>query len=151
MDEAIYRQLDEWERLGVLTAFYRHLDAGDVEALCDLLDPQIRWLRQGRELSSIGEVRGVLEARDFSLKFYHVISSVIFRPAADGVAEYSGYLTVVRAREEPPAPPHPVGLQTLHVCQGALRRQEGRWRILRMNAGPPRVALDVAPQDRAAS
>ena len=126
---------DEAELLRILTRFYRCLDANDVSGLSAFLHPDSVWHRQGRELRTGADIAAALADRDPRLHIFHLLTSVT----------YSGYLTVVRsyadAGQATRMPPR--GAQSLHVCEGEFRRDGDDWRICAMNAGPPRLLIDL--------
>ena len=137
--------LDEAELLRILTRFYRHLDANDIASLCGQMDADFRWRRQGLEPRSPADIATALTHRDPRLHIFHLLTSVTFAAAAEGRVAYSGYLTVVRsladADQATRMPPR--GAQSLHVCEGEFRRGSDGWRICAMDAGPPRLFVDI--------
>ena len=136
---------DEAELLKILTRFYRFLDVNDISSLCAFMHDELLWRRQGRELRSRADITTALADRDPRLHIFHLLTSVTFAARPEGRIAYSGYLTVVRsfADEDQSTRMPPRGAQSLHVCEGEFRRSEGDWRICAMDAGPPRLFLDM--------
>ena len=136
---------DEAELLRILTRFYRCLDVNDVSGLSAFMHPDSVWHRQGRELRTGADIAAALADRDPRLHIFHLLTSVTFATQADGSVAYSGYLTVVRsyadAGQATRMPPR--GAQSLHICEGEFRRDGDDWRICAMNAGPPRLLIDL--------
>lgn len=137
---------DEAELLRILTRFYRYLDANDIGPLAALMHPESLWRRQGRELRSRDDIAAALGERDPRLHIFHLLTSVMFDAQSSDHVAYSGYLTVVRSYADPDQAVRmpPRGAQSLHVCEGEFRLSQGAWRISAMDAGPPRLVLDVA-------
>ena len=131
--------------LGMLTRFYRRLDSGDVAGLLALAHPALRWRRQGKELSSHDEISATLSQRPAGLHVFHILSGVVFEAVSRDHVRYTGYLTVLRAREAAGSSLRmpPVGAQSLHVCEGELTLTHDGWRISFMDAGAPRINLEL--------
>jgi hypothetical protein len=131
--------------LTILTRFYRFLDANDIEKLNALMHPDSIWLRQGRELRTSADIAVALSDRDPRLHIFHILSGVMFEQLASDHVAYSGYLMVLRSYDDADVAVRmpPSGAQSLHVCEGEFRQTADGWRISAMNAGPPRLIIDI--------
>lgn len=136
---------DSDDLLTILTRFYRSLDGNNIQSLCALMHPQSLWLRQGRELRTSADITSALSERDPRLHIFHVLAGVVFEPLASDHVAYSGYLMVLRSYADADATVRmpPIGAQTLHVCGGEFKRISDGWRISAMDAGPPRLLVDL--------
>jgi len=135
----------EADLLRTLTRFYRCLDANDIANLTSLMDDTFLWPRQGRELRNADDVTSALSGRDPRLHIFHLLNSVTFEVLDGDRMAYSGYLTVVRSYADPDQAVRmpPRGAQSLHVCAGEFTKTPQGWRISAMDAGPPRLLIDI--------
>jgi hypothetical protein len=135
----------ESQCVSILNRFYRLLDSGDVSGLCALMNSEFVWMRQGKELRSPADVDEALRQRASNLQVFHLLNSVMIDLIVDDHVRYSGYLIVLRVPVEAGGlgGTAPAGIQALHICQGEMMRTAGGWRVSKMNAGPPHVALNL--------
>lgn len=142
-DEAPEASESVW--LSLLTRFYRLLDSGDVESLSALMADEFLWRRQGIDLRSRFDIRAALSQRRHDSHLFHILSSVVFETVDPVRVRYTGYLVVLRAQADRPDAIRvaPSGAQSLHLCEGELGLRDGCWRVAAMDAGAPRLLINL--------
>jgi hypothetical protein len=121
-----------------VTRLYRHLDDRDYEGIAALMAPDGVWHRQGAQLTSKAQILEALSKRSSTLVIHHLLSNLFADLAADGTAQVTGYMLVVRHDSGTlitgPAPLS--GVENIRTIHAKLVPTAEGWRIRSMTSDP---------------
>ena len=115
-----------------LYRFYSQLDAGEFEAVAQLMAPQGVWHRQGEQLSGPQGALSALGKRDPRIVSAHLVCNPVVDLLEPGLAEISALVLVLRhvRAEGGPAVPQLPAPRAMLRCKDRLVRTEQGWLFL---------------------
>jgi ketosteroid isomerase-like protein len=130
--------LSSAEAVYTVTRFYRHLDDRDYEEITALMAPDGVWHRQGSKLSSKAQILEAMNKRSSTLVIHHLLSNMFADLVADGTAQVTGYMLVVRYDSGTPMTgPAPLsGVDNIRTIRAMLVPTAKGWRIQSMISDP---------------
>jgi hypothetical protein len=121
-----------------VTRLYRHLDDRDYKGIEALMAPGGVWHRQGSQLSSEAQILEAMNKRSSTLVIHHLLSNMFADVAADGTAQVTGYMLVVRydsgTQVTGPAPFS--GIENIRTIRAKLVPTAEGWRIQILTSDP---------------
>jgi hypothetical protein len=120
----------EHDCTNALYRFYGKIDAGDFNAVAQLMAPEGVWHRQGEQLKGPAGALVALGKRDPRIASAHLVCNPVVDLLEPGLAEVSALVLVLRTvNEGASVPPVPAPRAVLR-CQDRLVRTEQGWRFL---------------------
>ena len=121
-----------------VTKLYRRLDDRDYKGIAALFAPDGVWYRQGAALSNEAQILEAMGKRSPTLLIHHLLSNMFADIAADGSAQVTGYMLVVRHDNGSPIPgPAPYsGVENIRTIRAKLVPAEHGWRIQSADSDP---------------
>jgi hypothetical protein len=115
-----------------LHRFYSKIDAGDFDAVAQLMAPEGVWHRQGEQLKGPAAALAALGKRDPRIVSAHLVCNPVVDLLEPGLAELSAMVLVLRdvKQEGGPAVPLVPAPRAVLRCHDRLVRTEQGWRFV---------------------
>jgi hypothetical protein len=131
------------EAVYTVMRFYRYLDDRNYEGIAALMATHGVWHRQGSQLANKAQIMEAMSKRSPTLVIHHLLTNIIVDVAADGMAQVTGYMLVVRydSGTRVTGPAHLSGVENISTIHAQLVPTAEGWRIQSMTSDPISFAV----------